>query len=416
MLFLASKKRESVLILCVDRDNDLGRKARIEGPVIGRKKNLEAANALILADPEESDANCIFAAVKKFDEVKSEFENLEIATITGYGKSGFKSDKKLNEQLDLLEEKIKPDSFILVTDGGEDDQILPLLQSRKRILSKQLVIIKQAKQVESVYYTIREALKDPYLARIVFGIPGIILLFYGITLIYNIQGLFVQGVAFIVGLYLLVKGLGLELKLHEFYHKVISSVSLQRASFPLYFGSVFSFFSALIMLATNFPVNNEPLQSYIGAVQGTYFALTISALCIFVGRSIDAIQLKRAIKLRKYFLYSISTLTAWFLLDAGTLVLLGEAVLDFFWLAIAVSLAIIFVSFKVLEILDLRTKATEILMGLPVYSKSGMWMGTVRKIDKRSNVITFTKSNTAKEKSARKGSFILKNERVIVSG
>ncbi len=409
------KKKESILILCVDRDNDLGRKAKIAGPVVGRKKNLEAANALILADPEESDANCIFAAVKKFDELKSEFENLEIATITGYGKAGFKSDKKLNEQLDLLEEKLKPESFILVTDGGEDDQVLPLLQSRKKILSKQLVIVKQAKQVESVYYTIREALRDPYIARIVFGIPGIILLFYAITLIYNIQGLFMQGVAFIVGLYLLIKGLGIELKLHEFYHKVVSSVSLQRASFPLYFGSIFSFFSAILMLLTNFPLGNESLQSYIGAIQGTYFALTISVLCVIIGRSIDAIQLKRAIKLRKYFLYGVSTITAWFLLDAGTLVLLGEAVLDFFWLAIAVSLAVIFVSFKVLEVLDIRKKATELLIGLPVYSKSGIWMGTVRKIDKRSNSIIFMKGEASKEKSAKKGGFILKNERIMIS-
>jgi len=413
---LAAKKKESILILCVDRDNDLGRKARVNGPIIGRKKNLEAANALILADPEESDANCIFAAVKKFDELKAEFENLEIATITGHGKAGFQSDKKLNEQLDLLEEKLNPQGFILVTDGGEDDQVLPLLESRQKILSKQLVIIKQAKQVESVYYTIREAVKDPYLARIVFGIPGIILLFYALTLIYNLQDLFTQGVALIVGLYLLIKGLGIELKLHEFYHKTVSSISLQRASFPLYFGGMFSFFSALIMLATNFPMVGEPMQNYISAIQGTYFALTMSVLCIIVGRSIDAIQLKQAIKLRKYFLYGVSTIIAWFLLDAGTLVLLGEAVLDFFWLAIAVSLAVIFTSFKVLEILDVRAKITELLLGLPVYSKSGIWLGTVRKIDKRSNAITFLKGENSKEKSARKGSFILKDNKIIVSG
>jgi len=414
-VFGLGKKKGSVLVLCVDRDNDLGKKGKIEGPVIGRKKNLEAANALILADPEESDANCIFAAVKKFDELTREYEQLEIATLTGHGKAGFQSDKKLNEQLDFLEEKYAPEGYVLVTDGGEDDQILPLIQSRTRIISKQLVIIKQAQQVESVYYTIREALRDPYLARIVFGIPGIILVFYAFTLFYNVQNLFVQGVAFIIGAYLLIKGLGIEFKLHGLYDKIISSISLQRASFPLYIGSIVFLFFAAFTLATNFPLAGEPIQSYFRALQGTYFGVTIAVLCVVIGRAVDAVQLKMAVKLRKYFLYAISTNIAWFLMDAATLVLLGEAAIDFFWLAIAISLAVIFASFKVLELLDFRSKTTELLLGLPVYSKKGNWMGTIKKIDKRSSSILFLKGENEKNtKAAKQGDFILKRGRVIL--
>ena len=59
-----------VLVICVDRDDDLGKKAKIKGPVIGREKNIEAGTALILADPGEADANTIFEAVKIFDELK----------------------------------------------------------------------------------------------------------------------------------------------------------------------------------------------------------------------------------------------------------------------------------------------------------------------------------------------------------
>lgn len=409
-------EKESILILCVDRDNDLGKKANITGPIIGREENLKAATKLALADPAESDANCIFAAVKKFDELKKEYSGLKIATITGHSKSGFPSDKKLNEQLDLLEEKFNPEGFILVTDGGEDDQILPLLQSRKRIISKEVVIVKQAQQVESVYYTIREALKDPYLARIVFGIPGTILVFYALTLIYNMQNLFIQGVAFIIGAYLLIKGLGIELKLHQFYGKVVSSISLQRASFPLYLGSIFFFFFALITLVSNLPVTaEEPIQNYLGAIQGIYFGLTIAALCVVTGRGIDAIQLKKAISLRKYFLYGVSTIIVWFLLDSGTLVLLGEAVVDFFWLAIAVSLAVIVIAFKLTEMLDVRTKLTELLLDLPVYNKKGIWLGKIKKVDKRSNAIVYAKGQK-EEKTAKKGNFTLQKGKVVLSG
>ncbi len=53
-----------LLVLCVDRDNDIGEKSNIKTPVVGRKDCLYAASELALSDPEEADANAIFAAVK----------------------------------------------------------------------------------------------------------------------------------------------------------------------------------------------------------------------------------------------------------------------------------------------------------------------------------------------------------------
>ena len=47
------------LVLTIDRDNDLGVKAGIRGPIIGRKATLTAALKLGIADPEESDTNAI---------------------------------------------------------------------------------------------------------------------------------------------------------------------------------------------------------------------------------------------------------------------------------------------------------------------------------------------------------------------
>ncbi|MCX6802127.1 MAG: DUF373 family protein [Candidatus Diapherotrites archaeon] len=414
---MAAAKKECVLILCVDRDNDLGKKTGITGPVIGREENLKAATKLILADPEESDANSIFAAIKKYDSLRKEFQNLEIATITGYDKGGFRSDKELNEQLDFLEGKVKPEAFILVTDGGEDDQVLPLLQSRKKILSKEMVIVKQAQQVESVYYTIKEALKDPYLARIFFGIPGMILLLYALTLYLNVENFFLQGVAFIVGFYFLIKGFGIEARLHDFYESAVPSISLQRMSFIPYVAGIFVLIFAIITLISSLPTSIAPIETYLGAVQGIYFFLTLSAICMVIGKIADAMHFRLAVKLRKYFIYAISIVILWFLLDAGTLVLLGKATVDFFWLAIVVSLAVIFVSIKGLEIFDFRTRVSELLVGLPVYTKNGLWLGTVRKIDKRANTIAYLKGETeADSKTAKKGDFLLKHGRVLLTG
>ena len=53
------------LVLTVDRDNDLGLKTSIRGPVVGRRNVLTAALKLGIADPEESDTNAILGPFLK---------------------------------------------------------------------------------------------------------------------------------------------------------------------------------------------------------------------------------------------------------------------------------------------------------------------------------------------------------------
>ena len=107
----------SVLVVCADRDNDLGRKANVTGPILGKKECLNAAAKLAIKDPEDSDVNSIFAAVKKHDEVKKAFPHVEVCVLTGHSKAGFKADKIINEQLDNILKKFPADAIILVTDG-----------------------------------------------------------------------------------------------------------------------------------------------------------------------------------------------------------------------------------------------------------------------------------------------------------
>ena len=64
------------LVLTVDRDNDLGVKAAIRGPVIGRKPTITAAIKLGIADPEESDTNAILGALHHYDRL---MENIDHA-------------------------------------------------------------------------------------------------------------------------------------------------------------------------------------------------------------------------------------------------------------------------------------------------------------------------------------------------
>lgn len=88
-------KTERLLVLAVDVDNDLYRKTRIGGPLIGRVQNLNGATQLALADPEDTDANTMFQAVKIYDELKEEGYSINIATITGAESEGYNADREI---------------------------------------------------------------------------------------------------------------------------------------------------------------------------------------------------------------------------------------------------------------------------------------------------------------------------------
>lgn len=175
------------LILAIDRDDDFGKKAGVEGPVVGREACIDAALKLSLADPEDSDANVVYAAVKLHDELKErgEFDEVEVALITGHPKVGVKSDVELARQLDEVLKGFPADGVIPVTDGAEDEQIFPIITSKVPIISSHRVVVKQSEGIETTYYILyrytKEILSDPEVAKVVLGIPGMILLLYGIA-------------------------------------------------------------------------------------------------------------------------------------------------------------------------------------------------------------------------------------------
>jgi len=161
---------ERTLVLCVDRDDDLGRKVDMKGPIIGRRDNLRAAMALGLADPEDSDTNTLLMSLKIYDETVADGVEVEIATITGDRAVGRISDRELNRQLELVLQDIQPDYTILVTDGAEDSEILPMLYSRTKIERIKTVIVRQAKNLEGWWVMINRLIEDKG-ARNTVGIP-----------------------------------------------------------------------------------------------------------------------------------------------------------------------------------------------------------------------------------------------------
>jgi putative membrane protein len=199
-----------VLVLCIDRDDDLGRKAGVKSPIIGRASNLEAAVRLGIADPEDSDMNTIFGGIKVYDELRSLGRSVEIASLTGDIKVGLISDTRLGEQLEELLQRIKPSGVIVVSDGAEDEAIMPLIQSRVRVNGVRRVLVKQSPNLESTYYLLKHIFRDPKISHTIFTPIGLTLLVYSIfSFLGHSEGAWAS-IGGVLGLYMLFRGMGLD--------------------------------------------------------------------------------------------------------------------------------------------------------------------------------------------------------------
>ena len=84
-----------LVVICVDRDNDVGEKTGINTPVIGRDACIEAAQRLALEDPEDADSNSIFSAVKTYEDLISKGYQVEVITVAGVKERGVQADEKI---------------------------------------------------------------------------------------------------------------------------------------------------------------------------------------------------------------------------------------------------------------------------------------------------------------------------------
>lgn len=201
------------LVLTIDRDNDLGSKAGIRGPVVGRKNVLTAALKLGIADPEESDTNAILGALNKHDTLVDSSEDIdlvEVAIITGDEKVGLKSDRIVSSQLEEVIKDFQPDKAILVTDGAEDESVLPIIQSQVMVEHVQKIIVKQSKGIEGTYYIIAKALDDPKWRAKMLVPLSIFLIILGLGIMIPGGGVLIGAMPFLLGGYILAKGLGVD--------------------------------------------------------------------------------------------------------------------------------------------------------------------------------------------------------------
>jgi putative membrane protein len=230
-LLLFFKTMAKTLILNIDRDDDFGRKAQVKSPIIGVKNNLDAANKLGLIDPEDSDLNAIFFAISIYETLKKEAKDIEIATLCGDINIGVKSDQKLSEQLDIVIQETNAENAILITDGAEDEYILPIIQSRLKINSIQRVNVKQSKQLEDTYYRIIKLLDEDKVKKQFFLPIALILIVWAFFAIFGMAASGFGAILFTLGIYLLIRTFNSEKKVAVVWHEFRAGLLTGRPSF-----------------------------------------------------------------------------------------------------------------------------------------------------------------------------------------
>jgi len=202
-----------LLVLCVDLDDDLGRKTGTTTPVVGRDAVESAAVDLATEDPEDSDVNVLFEGVHLHDSIE---EKVEVAAVTGVEEGGVAANRKVGDELDAVLAGLhsgEPVRALVVTDGAQDESVLPAIRSRITVDGVQRVVVRQAQDLESMYYTIKQVLDDPETRGTILVPLGILMLIYPLAVLADFLGWpgFVLGFSSaLLGLYLLFRGLGVE--------------------------------------------------------------------------------------------------------------------------------------------------------------------------------------------------------------
>jgi len=335
-----------VLVICVDRDADIFLKVGEKGPVIGRERILETAVKLGLADPTEADTNALFQAVKVGDELREKSVEVEIAALIGDENVGFTSDMEISNQLDEVLSKFENDGVILVTDGAEDEHVLPIIQSKAQVLSVDRLVVRQSEQLESTYYVIRDFLKelvnDPELSRLLIGIPGIAFILF---MLFPLHGW--RLVLGVVGFFLLVKGFGLEGNIQNAYEELKASMLGGKISFFTYVVAILTAIVGLVagyseVISRAIPAEDLSLALPVFLTKSVDL-LMLAAIVALIGKIIDALVEGRTVS--KYFLLIIFSIALRLIIDAIGLFLLGEISLIKFTVSIILGLVLSIFSF-----------------------------------------------------------------------
>ena len=233
-----------IIIICIDRDDDIGTKGGLETPIIGKDLCIQAGIRLAINDPEDSDCNAIFGAVKSYEEFRTKGYDVEISLVAGKYNRGIEGDAKIAQEIDLVFDKYNADGAVVVSDGEDDETVIPIIQGKISIISIQRIIVRQSRSVEYSYAILGRYIKilfyDPRYSKFFLGLPGALFITSGLSILFGFSTVAFALVLSILGLAFIVRAFDID--------KSIATLSKPT---PSTFIRIFSYFAGtLIILAS----------------------------------------------------------------------------------------------------------------------------------------------------------------------
>lgn len=206
----AFEARVTTLVLCVDRANDIGRHTGVRPPIAGWEAVQSLVTEVGLADPEDSSVNCLLEGLRVARDLQDDREDAIVAVVSGASETIVGADRAVAAQLDDLMAEYDPDSAIVVIDSAQDERLVPVVESRLPVDSVDRVVVRQAHDIESTYYLLKQFLADEELRSTVLVPLGVGLLIVPLLLLYATPAIALAGLTSLLGAVLLYKGLAID--------------------------------------------------------------------------------------------------------------------------------------------------------------------------------------------------------------
>ncbi|WP_339104108.1 DUF373 family protein [Haloterrigena salinisoli] len=224
----------TTLVVCLDRTDDVGRKTGLRSPVVG----WEAVRALVtdvgLADPEDSGVNSLLETLRVAQNLRDENEEVVVAVVSGDRESMVSADRAVATQLDELVAEYDPDSAVVVIDSAEDERLVPIVESRVRVDSVDRVVVRQARDIESTYYLLKQFLADEELRQTVLVPIGLTLLVFPMLASFVGPAEGAAAITTVIGVFLLYKGFNIDELVTRLAHQVRESLYSGQVSVVTY--------------------------------------------------------------------------------------------------------------------------------------------------------------------------------------
>ncbi|MFC6836399.1 DUF373 family protein [Halomarina ordinaria] len=192
------------LVLCIDREGSVDSAT----PAVGDDVVTDLVTDVGIEDPEDSRVNSLLESLKVARDLRAEGSEAVVAVVSCAGE-GVDADRVLAEQVDDLVARYDPTGAVVVVDSAEDEQTVPIVESRVRVDAVDRVIVRQARDIESTYYLLKQVLGDEELRKTVLVPLGVILLAVPALLAATESvTVTVSLVAAVIGVFFLYKGLG----------------------------------------------------------------------------------------------------------------------------------------------------------------------------------------------------------------